>query len=141
MELCTTSIHSSTRQSHVLLPRSYLKCQGFARSTSLVSQKRRRSKLYVLNAVTTGPPPSLESVTQLSRTNDAAVKSASTNKPNSALEQLDIERGVRIPFRKYMPELVLQSTNLHVYWAFGFHENYCNHATSSIATSGIKSWD
>ncbi|GJN28076.1 hypothetical protein PR202_gb16158 [Eleusine coracana subsp. coracana] len=54
MELCTTSIYSSAQRSHVLLPGSCLECQRFARSTSLVPQKRRRSTLYVMNAVTTG---------------------------------------------------------------------------------------
>jgi hypothetical protein len=118
MELCTTSIYSSARQSPVLSPGSYLDCQGFAGSTSLVPQKRRRSKLYVMNAVSTGPPPSSQSITQLSRTNGASVKGIPSDKPNSALEQLDIERGVCIPFRKYTPELVLHSTSVHVYRAF-----------------------
>ncbi|KAK3119956.1 hypothetical protein QOZ80_9AG0678530 [Eleusine coracana subsp. coracana] len=106
MELCTTSIYTSAQWSHVLLPGSCLDCQRFARSTSLVPQKRRRSTLYVMNAVTTGPPPSSQSTTQPSRNNGAALKSVPSDRPNSALEQLDIERGVCIPFRKYTPELV-----------------------------------
>ncbi|GJN06707.1 hypothetical protein PR202_ga24463 [Eleusine coracana subsp. coracana] len=112
MELCTTSIYTSAQWSHVLLPGSCLECQRFARSTSLVPQKRRRSTLYVMNAVTTGPPPSSQSsITQLSRNNGRSSKTVHpVTDPNSALEQLDIERGVCIPFRKYTPELVCHST-------------------------------
>lgn len=119
MEICTTSIHSSARRPHVLLPGSCLGCQRFACSTSLVPQKRRRSTLYVMNAVTTDLPSS-QSITQPSRTNGAALNGVPSEKPNSALEQLDIERGVCIPFRKYTPELVLQSTNVNFYRLLGF---------------------
>lgn len=51
--------------------------------------------------------------------------SKSDNGRNSALEQLDIERGVCVPFRKYTPEGVKMQNSyisflfLMVFWCFG----------------------
>ncbi|CAO2141410.1 unnamed protein product [Urochloa humidicola] len=59
-----------------------------------------------MNAASTSAPVSSQNTTQLPRTNGAAIKSISSIKPSSALEQLDIEHGVCIPFRKYSPEMV-----------------------------------
>lgn len=36
-----------------------------------------------------------------------------SNKPSAAMEQLDFERGVCVPFRKYTPENVRNSTLVH----------------------------
>ncbi|KAE8777306.1 putative aarF domain-containing protein kinase [Hordeum vulgare] len=57
-----------------------------------------------------------------------------SKKPNSALEQLDIERGVCVPFRKYSPEMVrskvlgssgsvlsLASRGVEIIWKLGFY--------------------
>lgn len=114
MELCTASISRSAQRSHISTLDCRVPCHGCARSSSWVSQRRRQSSLYVMNAASTGAPPSSQNIRQLPRTNGAAVKSISSNQPSSALEQLDIERGVCIPFRKYTPEMV-RNTSLSVY--------------------------
>lgn len=64
----------------------------------------------------------------------AVIKSISSDKPSSAMEQLDIERGVCIPFRKYSPEVVrkkvldsrgsilsLASRGVEIVWKLGFY--------------------
>ncbi|TVU25841.1 hypothetical protein EJB05_28351 [Eragrostis curvula] len=107
MELCTTSTSNSAGWSHTLSRGSRVPCHGFMFSSPSVAQRRRQSTFCVMNAVSTGPPPSSQSIAQPSRPNGAALKSIASDKPSSALEQLDIERGVCIPFRKYTPELVL----------------------------------
>jgi aarF domain-containing kinase len=68
-----------------------------------------------MNAASTGAPISRQNITQLPRTNGAVIKSISSDKPSSAMEQFDIERGVCIPFRKYSPEMVLESAFFYVY--------------------------
>jgi aarF domain-containing kinase len=78
-----------------------------------------------MNAASTGAPISRQNITQLPRTNGAVTKSISTDKPSSAMEQLDIERGVCIPFRKYTPEMVLKSAFFYVY-RIGFATNCFN---------------
>ncbi|CAM0874843.1 unnamed protein product [Alopecurus aequalis] len=83
-----------------------------------------------MNAVSTGVPPSSRSIGQPAQTKGAAVN----NKKNSALEQLDIERGVCTPFRKYSPEMVrskvlgssgsvlsLASRGVEIIWKLGFY--------------------
>uniref|UniRef100_K3ZMI4 ABC1 atypical kinase-like domain-containing protein n=1 Tax=Setaria italica TaxID=4555 RepID=K3ZMI4_SETIT len=102
MELCTACIWTSAQWSHTLTPNRRASYHGFARSISLVPQRRRRSTLYVTNAASTSAPVSSQNITQLPR-----IKSISSDKPSSALEQLDIERGVCIPFRRYTPDMVL----------------------------------
>uniref|UniRef100_K3ZM97 ABC1 atypical kinase-like domain-containing protein n=1 Tax=Setaria italica TaxID=4555 RepID=K3ZM97_SETIT len=129
MELCTACIWTSAQWSHTLTPNRRASYHGFARSISLVPQRRRRSTLYVTNAASTSAPVSSQNITQLPRT-----KSISSDKPSSALEQLDIERGVCIPFRKYTPEMVrkkvmdsrgsilsLASRGVEIIWKLGFY--------------------
>uniref|UniRef100_K3XVR5 Protein kinase domain-containing protein n=1 Tax=Setaria italica TaxID=4555 RepID=K3XVR5_SETIT len=129
MELCTACIWTSAQRSHTLTPNRRASYHGFARSISLVPQRRRRSTLYVTNAASTSAPVSSQNITQLPRT-----KSISSDKPSSALEQLDIERGVCIPFRKYTPEMVrkkvmdsrgsilsLASRGVEIIWKLGFY--------------------
>lgn len=115
MELCTACIWTSAQWSHTLTPNRRASHHGFARSISSVSQRGRRSTLYITNAASTSAPASSQSITQLPRTNGSGIKSISSDKPSSALEQLDIERGVCIPFRKYTPEMVLKSAWFYVY--------------------------
>nr|TKW00276.1 hypothetical protein SEVIR_8G097975v2 [Setaria viridis] len=105
MELCTACIWTSAQWSHTLTPNRRASYHGFARSISLVPQRRRRSTLYVTNAASTSAPVSSQNITQLPR-----IKSISSDKPSSALEQLDIERGVCIPFRRYTPDMVPKSS-------------------------------
>ncbi|KAL6870921.1 hypothetical protein ACP4OV_014769 [Aristida adscensionis] len=125
MELCTASVWSSAQRSHILNPGNRATSHGFISLSSSLHQRRRRSALYVMNAVSTGVPPSSRSITQLSRTSD---------KPSTALEQLDIERGVCIPFRKYTPGMVrnkvlesrgsvisLASRGVEIIWKLGFY--------------------
>ncbi|KAL6658661.1 hypothetical protein ACP70R_004247 [Stipagrostis hirtigluma subsp. patula] len=134
MELCTASIWSSAQRSHILTSGSRVTSHGFASSSSSVPQRRRRSTLYVLNAVSAGAPVSSQSTTQLPRTNGTSLRSISSDKPSSAMEQLDIERGVCIPFRKYTPEMVrnkvlesrgsvlsLASRGVEIIWKLGFY--------------------
>ncbi|CAL4994006.1 unnamed protein product [Urochloa decumbens] len=134
MELCTACIWTSAQWSHTLTPNRRASCHGFVRSISSVPQRRRRSTLYVTSAATTSAPVSSQNTTQLPRTNGAGIKSISSVKPSSALEQLDIERGVCIPFRKYSPEMVrkkvldsrgsilsLASRGVEIIWKLGFY--------------------
>ncbi|CAO2152319.1 unnamed protein product [Urochloa humidicola] len=87
-----------------------------------------------MNAASTSAPVSSQNTTQLPRTNGTGIKSISGVKPSSALEQLDIERGVCIPFRKYSPEMVrkkvldsrgsilsLASRGVEIIWKLGFY--------------------
>ncbi|CAO2148505.1 unnamed protein product [Urochloa humidicola] len=134
MELCTACIWTSAHWSHTVTPNRQASYHGFARSISLVPQGRRRSTLYVMNAASTSAPVSSQNTTQLPRTNGTGIKSISGVKPSSALEQLDIERGVCIPFRKYSPEMVrkkvldsrgsilsLASRGVEIIWKLGFY--------------------
>jgi predicted unusual protein kinase regulating ubiquinone biosynthesis (AarF/ABC1/UbiB family) len=87
-----------------------------------------------MNAASTSAPVSSQSITQLPRSSGSGLKSISSNKPSSAMEQLDIERGVCIPFRKYTPEMVrkkvldsrgsilsLASRGVEIIWKLGFY--------------------
>ncbi|CAO2146163.1 unnamed protein product [Urochloa humidicola] len=134
MELCTACIWTSVHWSHPVTPNRRASYHGFVQSISSVPQRRRRSTLYVMNAASTSAPVSSQNTTQLPRTNGAAIKSISSIKPSSALEQLDIERGVCIPFRKYSPEMVrkkvldsrgsilsLASRGVEIVWKLGFY--------------------
>lgn len=134
MELCTACIWTSAQWSHTLTPNRRASYHGFARSISLVPQRRRRSTLYVTNAASTSAPVSSQNITQLPRT-----KSISSDKPSSALEQLDIERGVCIPFRKYTPEMVPKSSCFYVY-RIDLVKVILIVCISTIARSGKKSW-
>jgi len=84
-----------------------------------------------MNAASTNAP--FSSRTLPTQTNGAA-KGMPSKKPNSALEQLDIERGVCVPFRKYSPEMVrskvlgssgsvlsLASRGVEIIWKLGFY--------------------
>lgn len=109
MELCTACIWTSAQWSHAIITNRRVAHHGFANSSFSAPQRRRRAALYVMNAASTG----------------AVIKSISSDKPSSAMEQLDIERGVCIPFRKYSPEVVLKSSFFYVY-RIGFAKNCFN---------------
>ena len=140
MELCTSCIWTSAQWSHTMTTNRRAAYHGFANSSFSAPQRRRRAALYVMNAALTGAPISSQNITQLPRPNGAAIKSISSDKPSSALEQLDIERGVCIPFRKYSPEMVLESAFFYVY-RIGLVKNCfnCVHF-STISRSGKESW-
>ncbi|KAG2557125.1 hypothetical protein PVAP13_8NG177900 [Panicum virgatum] len=134
MELCTACIWTSAQWSQTVNPNRRASYHGFVRSISTSPQRRRRSTLCVMNAATTSAPVSSQSVTHLPRSNGPGLKSISSNKPSSAMEQLDIERGVCIPFRKYTPEMVrkkvldsrgsilsLASRGVEIIWKLGFY--------------------
>ncbi|KAJ1258058.1 hypothetical protein BS78_10G045200 [Paspalum vaginatum] len=134
MELCTACIWTSAQWSHTLTTNRRVACHGYAKPSSPVPQRRRRSTIYVTNAASTTAPISSQNITQLPRANGAVIKSISSDKPSSALEQLDIERGVCIPFRKYTPEMVrkkvldsrgsilsLASRGVEIVWKLGFY--------------------
>lgn len=134
MELCTSCIWTSAQWSHTITTNRRLAYHGFANSSFSAPQRRRRAALYVMNAASTSAPVSRQNLTQLPRTNGAAIKSISSDKASSAMEQLDIERGVCIPFRKYTPEMVrkrvldsrgsilsLASRGVEIVWKLGFY--------------------
>ncbi|XP_039776605.1 protein ACTIVITY OF BC1 COMPLEX KINASE 1, chloroplastic-like isoform X2 [Panicum virgatum] len=134
MELCTACIWTSAHWSQTVNPNRQASYHGFVRSISASPQRRRRSTLCVMNAASTSAPVSSQGVTQLPRSNGPGLKSISSNKPSSAMEQLDIERGVCIPFRKYTPEMVrkkvldsrgsilsLASRGVEIIWKLGFY--------------------
>jgi aarF domain-containing kinase len=133
MELCTACIWTSAQWSHTLPPNRRASYHGFAKSTFLVPI-RRRPALYVTNAASTSAPFSSQNTTQLPRT-----KSISSDKPSSALEQLDIERGVCIPFRKYTPENVPKYSCIYVYRIY-LVKVILIVCISTTARSGKKSW-
>ncbi|PUZ44569.1 hypothetical protein GQ55_8G115400 [Panicum hallii var. hallii] len=134
MELCTACIWTSAQWSQTVTPNRRASYHGFVRSISTSPQRRRRSTLCVMNAASTSAPVSSQSITQLPRSSGSGLKSISSNKPSSAMEQLDIERGVCIPFRKYTPEMVrkkvldsrgsilsLASRGVEIIWKLGFY--------------------
>jgi aarF domain-containing kinase len=134
MELCTACIWTSAQWSQTVTPNRRASYDGFVRSISTSPQRRRRSTLCVMNAASTSAPVSSQSVTQLPRSSSSGLKSISSNKTSSAMEQLDIERGVCIPFRKYTPEMVrkkvldsrgsilsLASRGVEIIWKLGFY--------------------
>lgn len=130
MELCTASVSTSAHRSHISTFNRPLPYCQYASSRSWVSKRRRQSSLYVMNAASTRVLPSSRGIGKPAQTNGAAV----SNQKNSALEQLDIERGVCIPFRKYSPEMVrnkvlgssgsvlsLASRGVEIIWKLGFY--------------------
>ncbi|XP_078437867.1 protein kinase superfamily protein [Wolffia australiana] len=103
MEACTCP---STLASSAPLPQLKEPCRlrrplspsfssGLGRRPRLLNRHRR---LHVAAAATASPP--------LSRDSQAAAAGADREGGTAALEQLDIERGVCVPFRKYSPEAV-----------------------------------
>lgn len=122
MEHCTAFICTSAQWPHSITTTRRVAYHRSANSSFSAPQRRRRSTLYVMNAASTSAPISPQNITQLPRTNSTVIKSISSDKPSSAMEQLDIERGVCIPFRKYTPEMVLQSAFFYVY-RIGFAKN------------------
>lgn len=125
MELCTSCIWTSAQWSHTIRINRRVAYHGFANSNFSAPRRRRRAALYVMNAATTGAPISRQKITQLPRTNGAVIKSISSDKPSSAMEQLDIERGVCIPFRKYTPEMVLKSASFMFIYIIVFFSKNC----------------
>jgi aarF domain-containing kinase len=122
MELCTASVSTSAHRSHISTFNRPLPYHQYASSRSWVSKRRRQSSLYVMNAASTRVLPSSRGIGKPAQTNGAAV----SNQKNSALEQLDIERGVCIPFRKYSPEMVWSTTSISV-CKIWFAEVCCNY--------------
>uniref|UniRef100_A0A0E0BGQ7 Protein kinase domain-containing protein n=1 Tax=Oryza glumipatula TaxID=40148 RepID=A0A0E0BGQ7_9ORYZ len=110
MELCTSSVSGSVQWSRISASDCRTRSHGYASSSSWVCQRRRKTSFYVMNAASTGALPPTKKL--IPRTN---VRNISGDKPSSALEQLDIERGVCIPFRKYTPEMVLNTSNGYIY--------------------------
>lgn len=110
MELCTSSVSGSVQWSRISAFDCRTRSHGYASSSSWVCQRRRKTSFYVMNAASTGALPPTKKL--IPRTN---VRNISGDKPSSALEQLDIERGVCIPFRKYTPEMVLNTSNGYIY--------------------------
>jgi hypothetical protein len=138
MELCTASVSSLPHRSHIPTFSRPLPCHRYAGSRSWVSKRRRQSSLYVMNAASTRVLPSSRGIGQPAQTNGAALN----NQKNSALEQLDIERGVCIPFRKYSPEMVWSTRSiLFCVYKIGLLNYFVIMPTSVIARSGIKCWD
>lgn len=134
MELCTACIWTSAQWSHTLTTNRRAAYHGYANPSFSAPQRRRRSTIYVTNAASTTAPMSSPNIPQLPRTNGTFIKSISSEKPSSAMEQLDIERGVCIPFRKYTPEMVrkkvldsrgsilsLASRGVEIIWKLGFY--------------------
>lgn len=134
MEHCTAFICTSAQWPHSITTTRRVAYHRSANSSFSAPQRRRRSTLYVMNAASTSAPISPQNITQLPRTNSTAIKSISSDKPSSAMEQLDIERGVCIPFRKYTPEMVrkkvldsrgsilsLASRGVEIIWKLGFY--------------------
>ncbi|AQK49475.1 putative aarF domain-containing protein kinase [Zea mays] len=134
MEHCTAFICTSAQWPHSITTTRRVAYHRSANSSFSAPQRRRRSTLYVMNAASTSAPISPQNITQLPRTNSTVIKSISSDKPSSAMEQLDIERGVCIPFRKYTPEMVrkkvldsrgsilsLASRGVEIIWKLGFY--------------------
>jgi hypothetical protein len=123
MELCTASVSISPHRPSISTSSRPVPYTRYAGSRSCISKRTKRSSLYVINAASTNAP--LSSRTLPTQTNGAAAKGMPSKKPNSALEQLDIERGVCVPFRKYSPEMVWRTTSICVYKVgllkFGFN--------------------
>ncbi|KAF5204935.1 Activity of bc1 complex kinase 1 protein [Thalictrum thalictroides] len=136
MEICKSSYaHFSFNQTkHGIINSS-------SRETSLLSKTRLLSskqlnKLTPFLRFSIATPISKKSFTPLMRTarNGSDNGIASTSKSSTAMEQLDIERGVCIPFRKYSPEMVrskvldsrgsilsLFGRGIEIVWKLGFY--------------------
>ncbi|KAH1203209.1 Protein ACTIVITY OF BC1 COMPLEX KINASE 1, chloroplastic [Glycine soja] len=91
----TCTVPHLLRRETLFLPRTSIP------SSSLRRAKKARRARVSSSASTTTTASSIASNGAVSR----ALQGVS-NKSNTALEQLDIERGVCIPFRKYSPEIV-----------------------------------
>ncbi|KAJ4707681.1 Protein kinase superfamily protein [Melia azedarach] len=77
-----------------------------SKSSSPLSMAVQRRKKFSVSAVSTASgETSINGVTTTTRSLTEK-KSLQTGKSSSAMEQLDIERGVCVPFRKYTPETV-----------------------------------
>ncbi|OAY79548.1 putative aarF domain-containing protein kinase, chloroplastic [Ananas comosus] len=99
MELHATCLPSSSDAARLLLPaRGCRTC----RCGNSGSRSKRIPSFRVMNAASATPLPSSQKMAPSSRRNG----SITTDKSSSAMEQLDIERGVCIPYRKYTPETV-----------------------------------
>uniref|UniRef100_M8BTC1 Putative aarF domain-containing protein kinase n=1 Tax=Aegilops tauschii TaxID=37682 RepID=M8BTC1_AEGTA len=113
MELCTASVSISPHRPSLSTSSRQVPYTRYTGSRSCISRRTKRFSLYVINAASTNAP--LSSRTLPTQTNGAAAKGMPSKKPNSALEQLDIERGVCVPFRKYSPEMVWRTMSICVY--------------------------
>lgn len=109
-------------------------CNSVHFSSSVhISLRKNRGRVLSRSSASSrpNPTPRVSRITAASTTNGAAVSGAVTRtltvrtdngevlrpgNSSSALEQLDIERGVCVPFRKYTPETVRSSE----YWILSF---------------------
>jgi hypothetical protein len=71
--------------------------------SSLVSRNKQSRLFRVVNAASGAVSASPKKLIPLEKRDKSALNGSSS----SALEQLDIERGVCIPFRKYTPQMVM----------------------------------
>lgn len=86
-----------------------------SKSSSPLSMAVQRRKKFSVSAVSTASgETSINGVTTTTRSLTEK-KSLQTGKSSSAMEQLDIERGVCVPFRKYTPETVRLEISNYVY--------------------------
>ncbi|KAF3321686.1 aarF domain-containing protein kinase [Carex littledalei] len=95
MELYTIFRPTTSDSSRLLLPKRYHR-------SSIVSRNKQSRLFRVLNAASGAVSVSPKKLIPLEKRG----KSTSNGSSSSALEQLDIERGVCIPFRKYTPQTV-----------------------------------
>ncbi|XP_072981542.1 protein ACTIVITY OF BC1 COMPLEX KINASE 1, chloroplastic [Typha angustifolia] len=113
MACYTTCLPSSSDASCLVLPAcgchvskwgNPVEQHAFSTSPSYISRSKRVTTFRVTCAATTSSSSSSKKMVPLSRRNGSP--SIEAEKSSSAMEQLDIERGVCIPFRKYTPEAV-----------------------------------
>ncbi|XP_078156493.1 protein ACTIVITY OF BC1 COMPLEX KINASE 1, chloroplastic-like [Carex rostrata] len=95
MELYTIFRPTTSDSSRLLLPKRYHR-------SSIVSRDKQSRLFRVLNAASGAVSVSPKKLIPLEKRG----KNTSNGSSSSALEQLDIERGVCIPFRKYSPQMV-----------------------------------
>jgi hypothetical protein len=96
MELFTIFRPATSDLSRLLLPKR-------DHQSSPVSRNKRSRLFRVLNAASGAVSASPKKLIPLEKRGKSALNGSSS----SALEQLDIERGVCIPFRKYTPQMVI----------------------------------
>lgn len=96
MELYTTFRPATQDSSRLVIPKR-------DHQSSLVSRSKQSRLFRVLNAASGAVSVSPKKLIPLEKRGKSALNGSSS----SALEQLDIERGVCIPFRKYTPQMVI----------------------------------
>ncbi|PIA48619.1 hypothetical protein AQUCO_01400894v1 [Aquilegia coerulea] len=135
MEICKSSYgHFFFTQTKHGINNNNRETSLFAKTHHLSSNQL--NKLSPFLHFSTATPISKKSFTILMRSGRSGSDNgiASTSKSSSAMEQLDIERGVCIPFRKYSPEMVrskvldsrgsilsLFGRGIEIVWKLGFY--------------------